>query len=97
MRVKQAYPFLDYLHQWLELTSTSLMQLRKTLHRVAVKNHDNGLLNPKAHLRKKITIDDVMNSAVVASPLKLYDCCPFSDGASAVILCSQRFCKRTWR
>ena len=63
--------------------------------RVAVKNHDNGLLNPKAHLRKKITVDDVMNSAVVASPLKLYDCCPFSDGASAVILCTEEFAKNT--
>lgn len=61
--------------------------------RVAVKNHDNGLLNPKAHLQKKITIDDVMNSAVVASPLKLYDCCPFSDGASSVIMCSEKFAK----
>jgi len=60
---------------------------------VAVKNHNNGLLNPKAHLRKKITVDDVMSSAVVASPLKLYDCCPFSDGASAVILCSEKFAK----
>ena len=60
---------------------------------VAVKNHDNGLLNPKAHLRKKITVDDVMNSAVVASPLKLYDCCPFSDGASSVILSNQKFAK----
>jgi len=60
---------------------------------VAVKNHDNGLLNPKAHLRKKITIDDVMKSAVVASPLKLYDCCPFSDGASSVILCNESFAK----
>lgn len=60
---------------------------------VAVKNHDNGLLNPKAHLRKKITIDDVMKSAVVASPLKLYDCCPFSDGASAVIICNEKFAK----
>lgn len=60
---------------------------------VAVKNHENGLLNPKAHLRKKISIDDVMKSAVVASPLKLYDCCPFSDGASAVILCSEKFAK----
>ena len=58
---------------------------------VAVKNHDNGLLNPKAHLRKKITVDDVMRSPVVASPLKLYDCCPFSDGASSVILCSKKF------
>lgn len=61
--------------------------------RVAVKNHDNGLLNPKAHLQKKITVDDVMNSAVVASPLKLYDCCPFSDGASSVIMCSEKFAK----
>jgi acetyl-CoA C-acetyltransferase len=60
---------------------------------VAVKNHDNGLLNPKAHLRKKITVDDVMKSAVVASPLKLYDCCPFSDGASAVIICNEKFAK----
>ena len=60
---------------------------------VAVKNHENGVLNPKAHLRKKISIDDVMDSAVVASPLKLYDCCPFSDGASSVILCSEKFAK----
>jgi len=60
---------------------------------VAVKNHENGLLNPKAHLRKKISVDDVMNSAVVASPLKLYDCCPFSDGASSVIICSEKFAK----
>jgi len=59
----------------------------------AVKNHENGVLNPKAHLRKKITIDDVMNSPVVASPLKLYDCCPFSDGASSVILCNEKFAK----
>ncbi len=60
---------------------------------VAVKNHENGILNPKAHLRKKITIDDVLNSAVVASPLKLYDCCPFSDGASSVILCNEKFAR----
>jgi acetyl-CoA C-acetyltransferase len=60
---------------------------------VAVKNHENGMLNPKAHLRKKITVDDVMKSAVVASPLKPYDCCPFSDGASAVILCNEKFAK----
>jgi acetyl-CoA C-acetyltransferase len=64
---------------------------------VAVKNHENGLLNPKAHMRKRITVDDVLNSPVVASPLKLYDCCPFSDGASAVIVCSEDFAKRSGR
>lgn len=62
---------------------------------VAVKNHENGILNPKAHVRKKITVDDVMKSPVVASPLKLYDCCPFSDGASAVILCNEEFAKKS--
>jgi acetyl-CoA C-acetyltransferase len=64
---------------------------------VAVKNHENGVLNPKAHVRKKITIDDVMKSPIVASPLKLYDCCPFSDGASAVILCNEDFAKKSGR
>ncbi len=60
---------------------------------VAVKNHENGALNPKAHLRKRISVDDVLSSAVVASPLKLYDCCPFSDGASSVILCNEKFAR----
>jgi len=72
---------------------TEFKATEEDLAKVAVKNHENGLLNPKAHLRKKITIDDVMNSAVVASPLKLYDCCPFSDGASSVIICSEKFAK----
>ena len=61
---------------------------------VAVKNHEHGLLNPKAHIRKRITVDDVLRSPPVASPLKLLDCCPFSDGASAVILASKEFAKR---
>ncbi|MGI0024717.1 MAG: thiolase domain-containing protein [Nitrososphaera sp.] len=64
---------------------------------VAVKNHENGVLNPKAHVRKRITVDDVLKSAVVASPLKLLDCCPFSDGASATILCSEEFAKKSGR
>lgn len=72
---------------------TEFKATEEDLARVAVKNHENGILNPKAHLRKRITVDDVMNSAVVASPLKLYDCCPFSDGASAVILCNEKFAK----
>jgi acetyl-CoA acetyltransferase len=53
---------------------------------VAVKNHANALDNPKAHLHKKISSDDVLRSRVVASPLKLYDCSPVSDGAAVAIL-----------
>lgn len=56
---------------------------------VAVKNHKYGSMNPIAHLRNKITVDDVMSSMMIASPLKLYDCCPLTDGASAIILASE--------
>ncbi|MHB1867815.1 MAG: thiolase domain-containing protein [Nitrososphaerales archaeon] len=62
---------------------------------VAVKNHENALSNPNAHLHKKITIDDVLKSPVVASPLKLFDACPFSDGAAAAILCSEDFLRKS--
>jgi acetyl-CoA C-acetyltransferase len=56
---------------------------------VAVKNHKYGSMNPKAHLQNKITVDDVLSSMVIASPLKLFDCCPMSDGSAAAILASE--------
>lgn len=56
---------------------------------VAVKNHKYGALNPIAHLRNKVSVDDVLASMMIASPLKLYDCCPVSDGASSIILASE--------
>lgn len=61
---------------------------------VAVKNHLNGSMNPIAQYQNKITIDDVMKSSVVASPLKLLDCSPITDGAGAVIICSEDYAKR---
>jgi acetyl-CoA C-acetyltransferase/acetyl-CoA acyltransferase len=64
---------------------------------VAVKNHRHGTLNPKAQFRKEITVEQVLRSAPVADPLKLYDCCPFSDGAAAVILASEEVARRTRR
>lgn len=62
--------------------------------RVAVKNHDHGLLNPKAHFQKRITVDDVLTSRPVAWPLKLYDCCPRSDGASCLVLTSPKIARK---
>lgn len=61
---------------------------------IAVKNHANAMDNPNAHLKKRIDVGDVMRSPYVASPLKLYDCCPFSDGAAAALLCSEGFARR---
>jgi len=55
---------------------------------VAVKNHSNGALNPLAQYQREITVEDVMKSGYVASPLKLLDCSPITDGAASVILCA---------
>jgi acetyl-CoA C-acetyltransferase len=67
------------------------------LAQVAVKNHENGMMNEKAHLHKRISVEDVLQSSIVAYPLKMYDSCPFSDGAAAVILASEDYLKKNRR
>ena len=60
---------------------------REQLADVAVKNHRHGALNPKAQFRREINRDVVLRSPMVASPLRVFDCAPSSDGAAAVVLC----------
>lgn len=59
---------------------------RETLAHVGVKNHRNAVENEFAQYRSEISVADVLSSPVVASPLRLYDCCPLSDGAAAVVI-----------
>ncbi len=63
----------------------------KELAAVSVKNHYHGSLNPKAQFPFPITVDQVMKSSCIASPLKLLDCSPISDGAAAVVLSEANF------
>jgi acetyl-CoA C-acetyltransferase len=60
---------------------------REQLALVAVKNHLNGSKNPLAQYPFEITVDSVLNSVMVADPLRVLDCSPITDGAAAVILC----------
>jgi acetyl-CoA C-acetyltransferase len=60
----------------------------------AVKNHYHGSLNPKAHMQKEITLENVMKSKYVAWPLKLYDCSLITDGASCVVLTKPELAKK---
>lgn len=75
-----------YLHEY-NLTD-------EVLAKVAVKNHKNGALNPKAHFRKEITLEQALKAQMVSEPLKLYDCCPTTDGAAAVILTTKEEAKK---
>ncbi len=74
---------------------------REHLSMVAVKNQANGLLNPYAHIQMKITMEGILehpqahiNSPVVADPIHLYDCCPVSDGAAAVLLTTEEIANK---
>ncbi|WP_137388528.1 acetyl-CoA acetyltransferase [Rhodoligotrophos defluvii] len=60
--------------------------LKRAIAHVSVKSHANGALNPKAHLRKPVTEEQVLAAPIVAEPLGLFDCCGVSDGAAAVIV-----------
>lgn len=59
---------------------------RGQLAQVAVKNHYNGARNPIAQFRQEISIETVLNSSLVADPLRLFDCSPITDGAAAVVV-----------
>ena len=60
--------------------------LKRAIGHVSVKSHDNGVKNPKAHLRRKIELETVLNAPIIAEPLGLYDCCGVSDGAACAIV-----------
>ncbi len=96
------YPF----EQFHGITFPGLFALMATAHmnaygttqeqmaKVAVKNHHHACLNPKAHLQKEITIDNVLASKVIAWPLKMYDCSLITDGASCIILTKPELAKK---
>ena len=59
---------------------------KNILAKISMKNHHNGTLNPKAHLRREVTLEQVINAPIIAWPLGLFDCCGVSDGAAAAII-----------
>jgi acetyl-CoA C-acetyltransferase len=62
---------------------------RESLAEVAVKNHANGVDNPKAQFQKEIDVETVLESPIVADPLRLYDFCPVTDGSAALLFCPE--------
>lgn len=68
-------------------------EFKRALAHVSVKSHDNGAKNPKAHLQKRITEEQVMAAPMVAEPLGLFDCCGVSDGAACAIVTTPEIAK----
>ncbi|WP_246982452.1 thiolase C-terminal domain-containing protein [Halorientalis marina] len=60
---------------------------RDSLAKVAVKNHKNGVDNPKAQFQKEISEEKALESPIIADPLRLYDFCPITDGSAALMFC----------
>ena len=62
---------------------------RASLGKVAVKNHRNGVDNPNAQFRTEVELETVLESPIVADPLRLYDFCPVTDGSAALVFCPE--------
>lgn len=86
MQMGEAFPvhFALMAKKHMELYGTTREQLAK----VSVKNHYNGTLNPYAQFNKAVSMEEVLNSMMIADPFTLYSCCPNSDGAACVVLSS---------
>lgn len=62
--------------------------------KVAVKNHKNGQFNPNAYYRKAMSLEEILNSPVVADPLRLYAICAPDEGAAAAVICSEKAARK---
>lgn len=71
-----------------------LKRLKEILALVSVQSHFYGMKNPHAQFQKEITAEQVLRGFTVSSPLQLLDCCPFSDGAAALVLASEDVAKK---
>ena len=70
-----------------------IQEVKKAMAHVSVKSHANGALNPKAHLRRPVTEEQVLMSPMIAFPLGLFDCCGVSDGAACAIVTTPEIAK----
>ena len=68
-------------------------KLKEAMAHVSWKSHQNGIMNPRAHLRRAVSMEQILNAPIIASPLGLFDCCGVSDGAAAAIVTTPEIAK----
>lgn len=85
--------FAMLAHLYSKKYGVPLEKLKEQMAQVSVQSHHYGVSNPKAQFQKEISVEKVLNGFMVTTPLQLLDCCPFSDGAAAVVLVSEEKAK----
>lgn len=85
--------FAHFATRYMETWGIPYERFKRILAKIEVKNHHNGMLSPKSHLKREITEEDVINAPLISWPLGLYDCCGLSDGAAAAIVTTPQIAK----
>jgi acetyl-CoA C-acetyltransferase/acetyl-CoA acyltransferase len=86
--------FAMLAHLYARRYGIPLETLKNQLYQVSINSHYYGARNPKAQFQKELTLEDARKSPMVASPLQLADCCPFTDGAAALIIASEEAARK---
>jgi len=69
-------------------------KIKEAMAHISWKSHQNGVKNPRAHLRKPIPIEQIMGAPMIAYPLGLFDCCGVSDGSACAIVTTPEIAKK---
>ena len=86
--------FAMLTHLYAKKYGIPLEKLKTQMAQVSVDSHYYGSRNPKAHFQKELTMEAALSAFMVCQPLQLYDCCPFSDGGSAIVLASEEVARK---
>ncbi len=86
--------FAMLTHLYAKKYNIPLEKLKKQLYQVSINSHYYAARNPRAQYQKEMTMEDAAKSMMVASPLQLADCCPFTDGAAALVITSEDIAKK---
>ncbi|MEX6724674.1 acetyl-CoA acetyltransferase [Parapedomonas caeni] len=89
--------FAQFASAYVARHGVALDDLKAAMAHVSKKSHDNGALNPKAHLRNRLTHEQILKAPMIAHPLGLYDCCGVSDGSACAIVTTPEMARQLGR
>ncbi len=86
--------FAMLTHMYARKYNIPLEKLKQQLYQVSINSHYYGARNPRAQFQKELTMEEAAKSPMISSPLQLADCCPFTDGAAALVVASEDIARK---